>query len=225
MSDHQWYYTRGSERLGPVSGKTLSGLATAGTINPLDLVWCDAMPTWASAATIPGLFSVAATVADYATAARVNYYTPRRMRVGYAGYWLRFWAAFVDGIVLLVALVAVGFVVLFIIGAAMSASNASITEIQLVADSASIVVSILVTWLYESLMESSANQATLGKMLAEIKVTDMYGNRISFGQATGRHFGKIISALMLGVGFLMAAFTERKQALHDQMAGCLVIRK
>jgi len=56
-----------------------------------------------------------------------------------------------------------------------------------------------------------------------IKVTDLNGNRISIGQATGRYFGKILSALILYVGFLMAGFTEKKQALHDIMASCLVV--
>jgi len=79
--------------------------------------------------------------------------------------------------------------------------------------------------LYYALMESSAKQATLGKMAISIKVTDMAGNRISFGRATGRYFGKYVSALIMYIGFLMAGFTQQKQALHDIMAGCLVVNK
>lgn len=84
-------------------------------------------------------------------------------------------------------------------------------------------ISIIIQWLYYALMESSSKQATLGKMALGIKVTDMNGNRISFGRATGRFFGKIISGLILNVGYIMAAFTQKKQALHDLMANCLVI--
>lgn len=84
-------------------------------------------------------------------------------------------------------------------------------------------ISIIIQWLYYALMESSSKQATLGKMALGIKVTDMNGNRISFGRATGRYFGKIISGLILNIGFIMAAFTQKKQALHDLMANCLVI--
>jgi uncharacterized RDD family membrane protein YckC len=84
-------------------------------------------------------------------------------------------------------------------------------------------VSTIIQWLYFALMESSAKQATLGKMALGIKVTDMMGNRISFGRATGRYFGKIISGLILYIGFIMAGFTEKKQALHDIMASCLVV--
>jgi uncharacterized RDD family membrane protein YckC len=56
-------------------------------------------------------------------------------------------------------------------------------------------------------------------------VTDQYGARIAFGKATGRYFGKIVSALILFVGYVMAAFTPRRQALHDLMAGTLVARR
>ena len=56
-------------------------------------------------------------------------------------------------------------------------------------------------------------------------MTDLFGRRISFARATGRHFAKNISLLMFGIGFLMAGFTDKKQAFHDILAGCLVIRK
>jgi uncharacterized RDD family membrane protein YckC len=77
-------------------------------------------------------------------------------------------------------------------------------------------------WLYEAFMESSTYQATLGKMIFGMKVTDLYGNRISFGRATGRHFAKYISFIIFCIGFIMVGFTERKQGLHDILAGTLV---
>ena len=66
--------------------------------------------------------------------------------------------------------------------------------------------------------------ATPGKMACGIKVTDLDGRRISFGRATGRFFGKILSTLILLIGFLMQPFTARKQALHDILAGTLVVK-
>lgn len=84
---------------------------------------------------------------------------------------------------------------------------------------------IVILWLYFALCESSAWQATPGKLALGLRVTDEYGQRIGFGRATGRYFGKYISALILGIGFLMAGWTARKQALHDLMAGCCVVRK
>ena len=84
---------------------------------------------------------------------------------------------------------------------------------------------IIVVWLYAALMESSARQATLGKMMIGVVVTDTEGNRLSFGRASARYFAKFVSVITLMIGFIMAAFTKRKQALHDIMAGTLVIRK
>jgi uncharacterized RDD family membrane protein YckC len=80
-------------------------------------------------------------------------------------------------------------------------------------------------WLYYTLMESSRYQATLGKIVVSAVVTDLNGNRISFARANGRYFGKWISGAIFYVGFLMAAFTEKQQALHDILAGTLVIQK
>jgi uncharacterized RDD family membrane protein YckC len=74
-------------------------------------------------------------------------------------------------------------------------------------------------------MESSPTQATVGKMVLGIKVTDGEGRRISFDRAIGRNLGKIISAMMLLIGYFMIDFTERKQGLHDIMAKCLVVVK
>jgi len=80
-------------------------------------------------------------------------------------------------------------------------------------------------WLYFSLCESSPLQATLGKLALDLRVTDQTGARVSFLRATGRFFGKMLSAIILGLGFIMAGFTEKKQALHDMIAGCLVVRR
>jgi uncharacterized RDD family membrane protein YckC len=87
-------------------------------------------------------------------------------------------------------------------------------------------ISLLVTWLYHAWMESSEWQATLGKRMLGLVVTDMAGRRISFGRATVRHFSKIITNMVpLAIGYIMAGFTEKKQALHDMIAGCLVLRR
>ena len=83
----------------------------------------------------------------------------------------------------------------------------------------------VLNWLYYALLESSAWQATLGKKALGLEVTDMQGARISFGRATGRFFAKIISSIILCIGFIMIGFTEKKQGLHDMIAGTLVIRK
>lgn len=82
----------------------------------------------------------------------------------------------------------------------------------------------LFTWLYFSILESSAKQGSLGKVVLGLKVVDYKNQRISFARATGRYFSKFISAAILMIGFIMVAFTAKKQGLHDMIAGTLVIK-
>jgi uncharacterized RDD family membrane protein YckC len=87
-----------------------------------------------------------------------------------------------------------------------------------------IIVGVALKWLYFAYSESSEWQATPGKKALNIVVTDMNGNRISFARASGRYFGKYVSGVTLFIGYIMAGFTQRKQALHDILADCLVLR-
>jgi uncharacterized RDD family membrane protein YckC len=88
-----------------------------------------------------------------------------------------------------------------------------------------LLISVVIQWLYFAGMESSARQATIGKSAMSLRVTNYEGRRISFGHATGRFFAKIVSGLIpLGIGYIMAGFTEKKQALHDMIAATLVLR-
>lgn len=87
-----------------------------------------------------------------------------------------------------------------------------------------LVVIMVASWLYFALQESSSKMATLGKRAVGIVVTDMDGHRLSFARATGRFFGKWLSGAIMYVGYIMAAFTEKKQALHDMIANSLVMQ-
>ena len=140
----------------------------------------------------------------------------RGMAVEYAGFGIRFVAALVDGIITGI----LGFIVGALVGGIGGAGGANNQTIQAIAQ----LFGIVIGWLYSALQESSEKQATVGKKMMGIRVTDLDGNRISFGRATGRHFAKIISACILLIGYIMAAFTEKKQALHDIMAGTLVVK-
>jgi uncharacterized RDD family membrane protein YckC len=82
-----------------------------------------------------------------------------------------------------------------------------------------------VMWLYYALMESSKYQATLGKMATEMIVTKEDGSKITFKDATVRFFSKILSCIILGIGFLMIIWNKKKQGLHDKLAGTIVVRK
>ena len=150
----------------------------------------------------------------------------------YAGFWMRFVASVIDGVLLGIVniIILVPFLSLVGITAAARASDVDMEN-----EGAGLMIALLSTyfismlavviagWLYFALMESSARGATLGKMALGLRVTTLGGDRIGFGRATGRYFGKILSSIFL-IGYIMAAFTAQKQALHDMMAGCLVIR-
>ena len=125
---------------------------------------------------------------------------------------------------MLVGSVSIGGVIGFLIGIAMASSSSRQVAVNVSAFMAQ-VSSVVGQWLYFSLMESSRLQATVGKLAVGIVVTDENGMRIGFGRATGRYFAKFISAIILGIGYLMAGWTQRKQALHDMIAGTLVVRK
>ncbi|MHC4620418.1 MAG: RDD family protein [Planctomycetota bacterium] len=142
----------------------------------------------------------------------------------YAGFWRRFAAAFVDSLILVIGGFMVGIVFGFMLGFILGAMGKDLGTIQSVCRLAGNILGWILNWLYFALFECSAKQATLGKMALGIVVTDMDGKRISFGRASGRFWGKIISALTFGIGFIMAGFTARKQALHDIMASCLVVK-
>ncbi len=144
----------------------------------------------------------------------------------YAGFWLRFVAALIDGIFIFIVILGATAVVKFVLGVHVGPGVGRYGVKALERGHGIIfLIFIVVPWLYWALMESSPQQATLGKMALGLEVTDLRGERISFARATGRYFGKIVSSLILYVGFMMAGWTEKKQALHDIMAGTLVIRK
>ena len=126
--------------------------------------------------------------------------------VKYAGFWIRFGASFLDGLII--------FIPLSIIHWTLFGTTSGWRPG---------VINLIVSWLYDALQESSPAMATVGKRALGLKVTDLRGSRITFAQATGRHFGKYISAVILLIGYFMMLWDDKNQTLHDKMAGTLVI--
>jgi uncharacterized RDD family membrane protein YckC len=142
----------------------------------------------------------------------------------YAGFWRRVLASIIDWTI-------IGFPCFFVLLVTWRVFNAPNAHLPESSDAAVYSITIAVftvvslgQWIYFALMESSSKQATIGKLALKIRVTDMSGNRISFGRASMRYFAKYISYLVFFVGYLMAAFTQKKQALHDIAAKTLVLR-
>jgi len=141
---------------------------------------------------------------------------------GYGGFWIRVVAYIIDAIIL-----NVGFgIIARILGIDLFAVDpARMDAAEAMSQLGSFQGIVLVgAWLYFALMESSPRGATVGKMALGLRVVDEQGQRISFLRATGRFFAKFISGLILMIGYLMVAFTDRKRGLHDIMAGTLVVK-
>lgn len=179
---------------------------------------------------------VAAPVAGGLTATPLYTASASMPRVEYAGFWLRLVALLIDNVILGFGFVLIVIPLIFLTGfrrffdefnpgeALSDAGIFMLIGFFFLAATGALVF----TWLYHALMECSEWQATIGKKALGLVVTDMAGHRVSFGRATGRHFAKIVTNLAsfgIGLGYLMAAFTEKKQALHDMLAGCLVLRR
>src|SRR5262245_31230376 len=125
----------------------------------------------------------------------------------YGGFWIRFLAYLADSAILFVAIVVL-------------AALFGLTGMVLLGN----IVIFLVQVLYWPVMQASARQATFGKAMLGLKVVDAEGQRLSFLRSLGRELSKILSALLFMIGFLMAAFTAKKQGLHDLIASTTVVR-
>lgn len=127
----------------------------------------------------------------------------------YAGFWIRLGAYLLDGIIVGVPALIIIFALTVFYGFWGAVAGYGIA--------------ILISWLYHASFESSEKQATLGKQAINVKVVDYRGKRITFARASGRYFAKILSALILLIGFIMVGFTEKKQGLHDYIASTYVV--
>jgi len=137
-----------------------------------------------------------------------HYQLEEHQSVTYAGFWARVFALIIDILILIVP----HLIINLLIDGRFTNSSGYANFCTLVFD-----------WLYFAMLESGVNQATFGKRLLDIKVTDIYGGRISFARATGRYFSKILSTIILFIGFIMVAFDSRKQGLHDKIVDTLVV--
>ncbi|HYL63967.1 MAG TPA: RDD family protein [Candidatus Methylomirabilis sp.] len=182
-----------------------------------------------SSLAVPSLSPISPSIPQAVAPAPVQY-----GGVAYAGFWLRFVAYIIDGFIS-----GICFVILLIPLFVLTGAGAALSKIgsgeDISDDVAAFVgvgfvlgfigIVVLVSWLYYALSESSSWQATVGKKILNLKVTDMSGQPISFARASGRYFAKIITGMIpLLIGYILAGFTEKKQAVHDMIASCLVLR-
>ena len=155
----------------------------------------------------------------------------------YAGFWPRVAAHLLDNLIVSVPFVVIWFAVIASViglgvftqfarqnGAEPSQPSAALVGSVILLYLTLVLGRVLVVWLYHAVLESGPHQSTWGKRAMGLKVTSFTGQRISFGHASGRYFSTLITNMTMGIGYLMVAFTDRKQALHDMIAGTLVVR-
>ena len=225
-----WYYVDGAhQRQGPISAEALAQAFRQGLVRRDSLVWREGMAQWEplgahlpelplpppAAPTMPPPVQAAAQAAP--AAADID-------RVQDAGFLRRLGAYFIDAlllgsvyyVVLMVAAVAV---------AVVAASGADDEQLAIILGVAAVLAYALMSYFYFVGMERSKLQATVGKLALGIKVVDGDGRRLGWGKASARWAGSLLSYAIAYIGFFMAGWTRRKQALHDLMAGTYVVDK
>jgi uncharacterized RDD family membrane protein YckC len=237
-----WYYAEDSERKGPVSEPDFNELVRTGRIRPETQVWREGWPDWRPFSATGGVTTTADGVTSarcvecsraFPTTEMVQYQDsfvcpdckpvffqkvkegiePRR-EMDYAGFWIRFAAKFIDGVIVGVP----GYAVQF-------------GSMALFQDPEVATVVMLVGWLisfslqiaYSTWMNGKFG-ATVGKMACGLRVVTPTGGKISYGLACGRFFAELVSAMVFYIGYIMVGFDEEKRALHDRICNTRVVR-
>ena len=227
---------RNGERHGPYKEADVRQWLRSGQVAGDDLGWYDGLADWQPLASLfPDELNqaTAATPPPFSAAPLPEQATTVALE-DYAGFWKRFAAYIVDSLVLYIP----NKLIMTAMGAEAAQEQLS-NAIQGATGNPDAIlhaysqfygaigpaslITFVVAWLYFALCESSSWQATLGKMALSIRVTDLHGARISLPRALGRYPAKMLSAIILLFGFMMAGWTQRKQALHDMIAGTLVL--
>ena len=227
---------RDGERHGPYTDGDIRQWLRSGQVSRDDLGWYEGLADWQP---LSVLFpeEVRSTPPPAFTASSAPGALPQTTTAtleDYAGFWKRVAAYILDAIILYIP----SLLIQKIMGG--DAAEAAMKQAQLSAPDdphlmltafsqyydtmlPAVLIITVMTWLYFAFCESSAWQATIGKLALGIRVTDMQGARISLPRAFGRYPAKYLSAFILCIGFLMVAWTQRKQGLHDMVVSTLVL--
>lgn len=231
-----WFVGRNGKQDGPYSWTQLRQFVEQRRVVATDLVWREGMPDWVAASSIKELFPTDRPVRQGAAAGQNPYQSPASdardvehrdggHSIDYAEYLPRVGAALLDALFLAlfqcIPGVFIGFVFMVVAGNNPDAQPGALVAANLCSG----LLGMVISFLYYVLFETSQKQGTWGKQIVGIKVTDLNGNRLTAGQAIGRWFAKFLTGCTFGVGLLMPLFTEKKQTLHDMIAGCLALKK
>jgi uncharacterized RDD family membrane protein YckC len=212
----QIYIAKHGQQTGPFSVYQIKSMLDSNMITVRDSAWHDGLTEWRPLHEIVSFTYIASQHQRFTISRSTTLVSQDTSGLLPASFGIRLGAHVIDFIVNQIAGFIIGFIIGIILGETLETETIGVIGG---------IAGIVANWLYYALMESSPKQATLGKMACGLLVTNLEGQRIGFGQASGRYFGMFISGLTLLIGFLMCAWTEKKQCLHDMMAGCLVLQK
>ncbi len=236
-----WYYAINSQQLGPVPEQELARLVATGTIHSGTLIWRDGMGDWQplgtacpSAMGMPG--AETPQLGGYALPEAGKDLIVQQMREGvlhsapggypYAGFWIRFVAKFIDGLILFVPQMMLQMAVTMAVGArgsfSTSGHSGNVDLAPVLAMLISMVLSILIQATYNILLVSNYG-ATWGKMAVGLRIVNEDGSKLTTGKAVGRFFAEMVSGLTLYIGYIIAGFDDEKRALHDHICATRVI--
>ncbi|MCA9310858.1 MAG: RDD family protein [Phycisphaerales bacterium] len=233
---HDWYWVIDGAQQGPAPLEDVHAAVRAGHITRETLVWREGFAEWVAIGEVTEAWPEEA-VAVVETPPVGGAAPPIRRTMNpappslhYVGFWLRFVAVIIDGIVISVVLGIVMVIWMMVIMLVASASgshgpSAAGGALLLLLSLLLYLVLFLIPILYKAFMESSSLQATVGKLAIGAKVVDRHGERISRARSFGRSFARLISSMIFYVGFIMAGFDERKRTLHDMIAETFVVRR
>lgn len=227
----QWHYAdRARQQQGPVDDAALTRLFRSGEIDADTLVWRPDLAQWQPLRGFAAELGLQETATPYAPP------TAEVLReevvvsggeIVYAGFWKRVAAYTIDSFIAGIGSAIVGAMVGVVLGltvlgsSGMGGSDSALVGMQLLGNLVGMAIGVA----YFAGFHASTSAATLGKMAVGIKVVRPDGQRISFLRGTGRYFALFVSTITLGIGFMMAGFTARKQALHDMLCDTLVVDK
>ena len=211
-----WYYFSGGQVCGPVAFSVLQSMAAKGFLPQNSQILREGDQTWQPLNQVVGMADGVVGFINQATDGTHGYGCDPMVP---AGFWQRTLALTIDSAVL----GCICSVCLFLLFLLLSFCGLGKSDIIVLIKGFGSVISILIMWIYFTCLESSSNVTTFGKMAVDITVVDECGQPILYGRSNARFFCKLLSSFFL-IGFVMAAFTKRKQALHDLIARTLVIK-
>ena len=210
-----WYYAEGGKQMGPVEESALDGLISAGIVRDDTLVWHEGMAAWQPHAAVRG--------PQVRISAPFPHAAPPFLAVRYAGFWIRFLARFIDGMILGVAGLILRLPLMLMLGIEMGRGyQFGITPGLGALTGVMLLVNLAVGMAYEVYFVSTRG-ATPGKMALGLKIIRADGSPIPPGLALGRYCAHWISGVILFIGYIMAAFDSQKRALHDRICETRVI--